>query len=460
MIENRLPSSFRDPSGFLFLQDGSIYRQVNLIYKENYEHLVKSGLYKKLTNLGLLIPHEEVGGDHASKSGTAYKILKPEPIPFISYPYEWCFSQLKDAALTTLKIQKIALNFGMSLKDCSAYNIQFRNGKPILIDTLSFEKYREGEPWVAYRQFCQHFLAPLALMSYRDIRLNQLLRIYIDGVPLDLASSLLPFHTFFRFSLLSHIHIHAKSQKHFAGKKAKMGGRKMNRLSFLGLIDSLESAIKRLRWNPKGTEWAEYYNNTTYSAEGFEQKRQFVAECLCKIRPKSVWDLGANVGIFSRIAGNKGILTISFDIDPAAVEKNYLECVAKGETNILPLLLDLTNPSPGIGWQNEERMSLIQRGPADMVLALALIHHLAISNNVPLNRIAEFFSKVCNSLLVEFVPKDDPQVQRLLSTREDVFSDYTQQVFEEEFGRYFTIQSSVKIRDSKRTLFLMQKRHA
>jgi len=194
-----LPSSFRDPSGFLFLRDGFIYRQVNTIYRENYDYLISSNLYKTLVDAELLIPHHEVDIKKA-RSDEIYKVIKPELILFISYPYEWCFSQLKDAALTTLEIQKKSLDFGISLKDCSAYNIQFRKGKPIFIDTLSFERYHQGKPWVAYRQFCQHFLAPLALMSYKDIRLNQLFRVYIDGPPLDLTSSLLPFRTRFRIS--------------------------------------------------------------------------------------------------------------------------------------------------------------------------------------------------------------------------------------------------------------------
>ena len=184
-----------------------------------------------------------------------------------------------------------------------------------------------------------------------------------------------------------------------------------------------------------------------------------MSEFLEKLNPKCVWDFGANVGMFSRIASDRGIQTISFDIDPVAVEKNYLECVKKGETNILPLLIDLTNPSPGIGWENRERMSLLERGPADAALALALIHHLAISNNLPLNKIACFFNDICEYFIVEFVPKRDSQVQRLLSTREDIFPDYTQEVFENEFGKYFTIQSSARIKNSERTLFLMRKKH-
>jgi len=346
----------------------------------------------------------------------------------------------------------------MTLKDCSAYNIQFRKGKPVLIDTLSFEKYQEGRPWIAYNQFCQHFLAPLALMNYRDIRLNQLLRIYIDGIPLDLASSLLQFHTRFRFSLLSHIHLHAKTQKHFADKIVNIsGGKKMSLLSFNGLIANLESAIERLSWQDQKTEWADYYKETNYSLDALQHKKQIIAELLDKINPKNVWDLGANVGMFSRIASDKGIQTISFDIDPAAVEKNYLECIKKGEIHILPLLFDLTNPSPCIGWENQERMSLFERGPADTVFALALIHHLAISNNLPLNRIADFFNRICKSLIIEFVPRNDSQVQRLLLTREDIFPSYRKKAFEDGFRKHFRIQDSVKIRGSERILYLMEK---
>ena len=182
--DEAVSSSFRDPSGLVFVREGVFYRQVNVPYKDNYDHLMSSGLYDKLADNKLLIPHEEVSLDPATPD-SAYKVLKPEQVPFISYPYEWCFGQLKDAALTTLAIQKRALGFGMTLKDGSAYNIQFLKGRPVLIDTLSFEKYCEGQFWVAYRQFCQHFLAPLVLMSYTDVRLSQLLRVHIDGIPLD-----------------------------------------------------------------------------------------------------------------------------------------------------------------------------------------------------------------------------------------------------------------------------------
>lgn len=454
---NAISGSFRDPSGFIFVRYGSIYRQVNMSYKNDYDYLLRSGLYQALVTDGLLIPHQELDLE-GERPEIAYKIIKPKQLSFISYPYEWCFSQLKDSALTSLEIQKRALEVGMSLKDCSAYNIQFFNGAPILIDTLSFEIYQEGQPWVAYRQFCQHFLAPLALMSFKDVRLSQLLRIFIDGIPLDLTSELLPWRTRFKFPLLVHIHLHAKSQKHFAAKSVRPGHGKMSRRAIMGLLDSLAGAVRRLQLRVPRTEWENYYEDNGYSSDAFQHKKQLVSQFLDLLKPKNLWDLGANTGTFSRIAADKGIHTVAWDLDPVSVEKNYAECVKKGETRILPLMLDLTNPSSGLGWGNQERMSLLQRGPADTVLALALIHHLAIANNVPFREIAEFLSHLCSSLLIEFVPKTDSQVQRMLATREDIFFEYSQPLFESAFGQYFTTHAKVKIIDTQRELYLMQKR--
>jgi ribosomal protein L11 methylase PrmA len=451
-----VPSSFRDPSGFVFLRDGLIYRQVNRSYQEEFDHFEASGLCDQLTDDGLLLRHEHVGIEH-SVTDEAYRVLRPEQLPFISYPYEWCFSQLKDAALLTLELQKRAFEHGMSLKDCSAYNIQFIACRPVFIDTLSFELYREGEPWVAYRQFCQHFLAPLALASKVDVRLQQLLRTYLDGVPLDLTSRLLPRRTRANFGLLSHIHLHAKAQKRYAHRRVASTERRVGRMAFLGLVDSLRSTTEKLKWQPGGTEWHDYYEIAHYSDTAFEHKKQLVAEMLDRLpeTPAEVWDLGANTGVFSRLASSRGIRTVSFDIDPAAVEQNYAD--NEPDPNILPLILDLTNPSPGIGWENRERMSLLERGPADVVLALALIHHLAISNNLPLGKIARFFSRVCRTLIIEFVPKDDPQVQKLLASRKDIFASYNQQNLEHEFSAFFEIHQRAPIEGTDRTLLLMRR---
>jgi hypothetical protein len=406
---SRVSGSFRDPSGFLFSNNGTLYRQVNISYKKNYELLFSTGLFEKLVKEKLLINHEEVEVS-PEEPEYALKIIKPEKIPFISYPYEWSFSQLKGAALTTLQVEKISLEHGMTLKDASAYNIQFIHGSPIFIDSLSFERYETGRPWIAYRQFCKHFLAPLSLMSYSDIRLAQLLRVFIDGIPLDLASLLLPKKTWINFGLLMHIHLHAKTEKKYSSSNASFKTGFISKNSFKGLLDNLSSTVDSFAWKPVGTEWAQYYQSMNYSEDAFVEKRKIIERFIELVKPTSVWDLGANTGIFSRVASGAGIPTISFDVDPACVEMNYRRTVEEKEPNILPLLLDLTNPSPGIGWQNNERSSLLERGPADLVLALALIHHLSISNNIPLTRVAEFLSGICRSLIIEFVPKNDQTI--------------------------------------------------
>jgi hypothetical protein len=453
-------SSFRDPSGFLFTRNGILLRQVNLGYQDHYDSFMQSGLYDKLLERKLIVPHEEVAQE-PEQLESAYKILQPIPLDFISYPYEWSFSQLKDAALLTLELQVIALEHGMSLKDASAYNIQFHEGHPILIDTLSFERKQEGQPWVAYRQFCQHFLSPLALMAYVDIRLNHLLRIFIDGIPLDLVSRLLPARTRLNFSLLAHIHLHAKSQRHFGGRDVSKAtaNLSMTNTRILALIDSLRGCVDKVNWTPKGTEWVDYYDTShNYRPEALADKAGVVESFLDLVQPTTIWDLGANTGYFSRLGSHRGIPTYAFDIDPGAVELNYLQTRKENETHLLPLIMDLTNPSSSIGWASEERMSLLERGPVDAIFALALIHHLAIGNNLPFNLIAKYFANLGEWLLIEFVPKEDLQVQRMLATRQDIFGDYTQRSFESSFSMYYKIFHNEVITDSDRVIYFMERR--
>lgn len=449
-------SSFRDPSGFLFYEEGKLLRQVNKSYQKDYEHLMTSSLYDKLIKKRLLVEHTEIESHHGLDSD-CYKIIEPTLINFISYPYEWCFSQLKDAAIATLKIQIEALEFGMTLKDSSAYNIQFHNGKPILIDTLSFEIYEEGKPWQAYRQFCQHFLAPMALMSYTDIRINQLMKIYLDGIPLDLACKLLPFKTKMNISLLMHLHLHAKSQKKYNQKGTASKNIKIARANLLGLMQNLLSTILKLQCKDQKTEWGEYYSFTNYSSSSFIHKKEIISQFLENINPKTIWDLGANTGEFTHIASAKGINCIAFDIDPIAVDIHYNSIKSQQIENILPLIMDITNPSPSIGWNNKERLSFQQRTLPDTIFALALIHHLAISNNLPLIKIASFFSELTDNLIIEFVPKSDSQVRTLLSSRSDIFINYNEESFEKEFELFFNIIKKIKINESERTLYLMTK---
>jgi ribosomal protein L11 methylase PrmA len=455
--QNRHPASFRDPDGYVYYQGDSILRYICSGYLETYNSCVSSGFFQTLFDKSILIYHEEIerGDDHV--------IIKPERIDFCSYPYEWCFSQWKDAALLTLSLQKIALEFGFTLKDASAFNVQFHKGRPVFIDTLSFEPYIEGNAWGAYRQFCEHFLAPLALMALKDIRLGTLFRIFIHGIPLDLAVSLLPIQARFNPNLLAHLYLHASSQKRLENRPGDAPARAdiaISRKSLQGILESLEMAIRSLSWKPAGTEWGDYYDKTNYTDAALLTKRELVAEFLSKVTPapQMVWDCGGNTGFFSRVASEQGILTLCLDIDPAAVEQNYHQVRTKGETFLLPLLQDFTNPSADRGWNQEERTSLLGRKSADATFALALIHHLVIGNNVPLVKVSEFFIQISPWLIIEFVPKEDSQVKRLLAHRKDIFPDYNEQGFEKAFSAHWKQVDKVLIPGTKRILYLFSRK--
>ncbi|KIX11794.1 SAM-dependent methyltransferase [Dethiosulfatarculus sandiegensis] len=456
MTNERVFSSFRDPSGFVFLKKGIIYRQINKSYAECFEMASTSGLFESLMQKGKLLPFDECDLD-LKPDCQPYKIIKPALIDFISYPYEWSFSQLKDAALLSLDIHIDALDKGMILKDASAYNIQFLKGKPIFIDHLSFDIAENYTAWPAYGQFCRHFLAPLALMSYTDVRLNSLLKVYIDGIPLDLASKLLPVKAKLHFGLDLHLFLHAKTQLKYSNKGEKL--EKTKALDIKGMkaiATSLHNSISKLKLGSFKTEWGDYYSDTNYSEEAMSSKKMAISLMLRSVSPSIVWDLGGNTGVFSKLAVDAGAKVVCFDIDPLAVEQNYLNCREFGPAEMLPLVMDFTNPSPGLGYAAKERESLTDRGPADLLMALALIHHLAISNNLPFAYIAKYFSRLGDWLLIEFVPKSDSQVQRLLISREDIFSHYTQQNFENTFSEYFEIVKYGEVKNSERTIYLMK----
>ena len=456
----RVPGSFRDPSGFVFSRQGVIHRQIAPSYAPQYERLISSGLYDELVSDELLLPHEELNVRLAF-SDEAYKVLRPAQLPFISHPFEWSFSQLKDAALTTLRIQRAAMKRGMTLKDASAYNVQLFDARSVLIDTLSFELYEDGSPWVAYRQFCQHFLAPLALMSRTDVRLGQLFRTYMDGVPLDLASRLLPFRTRFGLGLGLHVHAHAKAQQQYSDHSPSnktRPSRGMSLKALQSLVTHLEQTVSGLKAPSQQTEWADYYAaNNNYGEGGLDAKERVVQGLIADRPPNTVWDLGANDGRFSRLARATGARSVvAWDIDPNCVDANYRQVIAHREQGHFPLLLDLTNPSPAMGWAHRERMSLAERGPVDVVLALGLIHHLAISNNVPLSQVAAYFRTLTQRLVVEWVPKEDSQVRKLLATRQDIFPDYVQAKFEADFANQFRILQKISVGGTCRTLYLME----
>lgn len=448
---NKNYASFRDPSGYIYEENGKIYRMINKCYMDNFDYFIESGLYDELLKENLIVKHQEI------KRTEDNIILEVEKVPFITYPYEWSFDELKDAALLTLRINLIALKYDMILKDASAYNVQFINSRAVFIDTLSFDKYVDGMPWGAYGQFTRHFIAPLLLMNNVDERMNLLLKNYIDGIPLDMVESILKKRG--GFFAKQHIIWQNKAiKKHnvYSENKNKV---KLNisEQSLININIMMQNQITNLKRKKSDTEWDNYYDNTNYSESADKLKQKLILEFIDSIKINDTdiaIDMGANDGKYSRLIMDKFNTIISMDIDYNAVNRNYNVAKENGE-NITPLVFDFNNPSSDVGFACRERDNFSKRSNAKLVMSLALIHHIAISNNVPFNKIAEWLCELGEYLIIEFVPKSDSQVELLLKTRNDIFDSYDEDNFMKEFENYYKIIDSKKIEDSERTLYLM-----
>lgn len=454
-------SSFRDPSGFLFWRNGRIYRWIAPDFVSTFRRAEAAGLLAKAVDAGLMLPFETCpAGSVAPEGATAGgAVLKPRQLSLLTYPYEWSFTQLQDAALATLDLHLLALDHGLLLKDASAFNIQFVDGRPTLIDHLSFDGL-EGHPaWPAYGQFCRHFLAPLLLMSYVDLSLGRLSELHLDGVPLDLASKLLPRRTRFSPGIQMHLHLHARLTQKYAGARTRVAAARpaLSRERHTAIAGSLRALVAKLKPCRQATEWGDYYSDTNYTDAAFAAKKAIIRDLMARAAPRTVWDLGGNNGEMSRAVRDLAEDILCLDIDPRAVDANYRECRREGIANIVPALSDLTNPTPALGFANRERKALIGRGPPDLAMALALIHHLAITNNLPLGYVASFLADLAQALIIEFVPKADSQVQRLLANRPDIFPDYTEAGFEAAFRERFAIVEKRRIPGTERTLYLMHR---
>lgn len=451
-----LPSSYRDPAGYVFRQDQLIYRLITAAGSNSYEGLMNSGLYNTLTQKKILLTHQEMPPDFDGPAG--YKVILPEQLTFISYHWEWSFDQLKEAALLTLEAARTALDHGMMLKDATPFNIQWHNGKLILIDTLSFDTYKEGQPWIAYRQFCESFLSPLLLMHYRKQSLHQLQLAWPDGIPLAVTRALLPWRS--RLSMLTwmHVHLHAKYAAKPGSSKEKKTIVSLSKTK--QLISSLDLLIRSLSLSDEGTTWGDYYREAATRNDYLLQKEKIIAEWSNSLHTVSqVVDFGANNGNFSLPFAQKGIQTIAADGDPVAINKLYKKIVTEKISHLIPLVLDFTNPSPAMGLGNDERPSFYTRtGNANLGLCLAFIHHLCIGKNIPLQRVADLMARSCQQLIIEFVPKEDEKVQALLLLKEDIYPDYTPEQFEQAFSGYFNIIDSKKIPGASRTLYLMYRK--
>jgi hypothetical protein len=457
----RHPSSFKDPSGFVFESGGKICRQVNQYYAAEYRLLMESGLYKQLTGSHQLVSHQELA-ENLTQTAEWYTTLLPEPVSHISYPYEWCFEQLKDAALLTLSVLRTSLQYGMILKDATPYNIQFNKGKAIFIDTLSFDKYNPQQPWIAYRQFCQCFLFPLYLEYYLKTDIQKILSTYIDGIPVDFIAKLLPLKS--RLSLGVWLHVYLQqtataSAKAATNKNGKQQAIQFNKKKLLDLISHLTNIINHF---PEGrsykTTWSNYYEDTILSKAYLQEKEKIIREYCNNSTARSVLDLGANDGYFSKLFAGYNMQVIATDADSRCISRLYQEVKKNNIQNLLPLILDIANPSPAIGFHNQERAAFHDRFKTDLVAALALVHHLVIGKNISLPALAGYFNDIAPELIIEFVPKEDEKVQQMLSTRPDTFIDYNQAHFEMYFSAYFDIISQTPVPGTGRILYRMKRK--
>jgi hypothetical protein len=454
-------SSFRDPAGRVFISDGDVYRSVFRPGASDFEAARDTGVHALLQDAGLLIPHQETRPDDRTPPHTIHCLKYPR-LPMVSYPWEWAFSMLKDAALLHLDIMEKILPLGFWLRDASAFNVQYDGSGLRLIDTLSIGRRPAGSPWIAYGQFCSHFLAPLVMAAYRDIRTLGLWRNHIDGYPLDLAVTMLPFRVFFNPRLFMHLKLHARAQL-TADRRDNLNRNRTRKkpqvsdLGLIGLIRSLRRTIEGLRWKPRSRIWDQYLNLRTYSEKDISTKTRFIRDAVGRAGPATVWDLGANTGEHSMISAASGAFVVSIDGDPACTEHVYRQILPGGHKirSILPLTMDLANPSPGLGWKGMERLSLTDRGPADLVLALALVHHLVLTSYVPLSMIAAWFAELGRNAVVEFVPPDDGMVQKLLRNRNGGHLPYDQNTFQTGFGRFFEVLDRVTL-ENGRILFFMK----
>jgi hypothetical protein len=451
-VINVHPASYRDPSGFVFTIDGVFYRQVNRSYVKQYEHLINSGLYDKLTRETLLIPHTEIP-ENFIKSPDHHLTLLPKQLPRITYASEWCPEQLQDAALLTLNIQRLAMEHGMTLKDATPFNVQFDNGKAIFIDTLSFDIYDPAKPWIAYRQFCECFLFPLYIHRYTQTGTHKISSAWPDGISASLTARLLPLSS--RWSAGAWLHIFL--QNRVASKKTTIKESKLqfSKTKLTQLIGHLHTIVSRLvKPIAVPSAWSNYYTATILGNAYLEAKDQLFRGYLRHVEFAAALDLGCNDGLFSKILAQTGVPVIAVDSDWPCISKLYRENVP----NIQALIVDLANPTPATGFRNAERSSFTDRAGSDLVIALALVHHLALRNNIPLPLIAAYFSQlVKRHLIIEFVPLSDEKARELTARKDTPPLNYDSNHFEAAFSKAFFIEKKDAIPGTDRLLYLMTK---
>jgi hypothetical protein len=459
------PGSFRDWDGRVFEADGRVLRALSTKGLADWEALVSSGLLEDEELIGTRLADEDEleGLREADPDGMWAAALSHERIPFVSYPYEWTFSMLQDAALLQLRLISAALDKGLMLKDASPYNVQWRGSHALFIDIGSFERARDGEPWPGYRQFCMLFLYPLLLEAYRGVPFQPWLRGRLDGIPPAEFRRFFTRRDALRPGMLKHVFLHASLER----RNADRGGEVRGDLSTAGFdarlihanLDKLTSLVRRLRSGTNPSSWEDYRATCSYEADDTTQKDDFVRRIVGRRRRSITWDLGCNDGRFSRIAAAGSDVTVAVDSDARAVDALYRSLREVRDETVLPLVVDLSDPSPALGWRNAERRTLVDRGPPDLALCLALVHHLSITNNVPLREIVGWLRSLDAEIVVEFPHREDPMVATLLQSKsDDAHPDYARDTFEGLLGGSFETIEVLRLPAQTRTLYYARPR--
>lgn len=446
--------SFRDPDGRVFLRDGEVLRGLSARGAQEWKALSAAPFFKAAVAAGRVVRSEERPGE-----GPWPLVLEHELVPVVSYPYEWGFAMLKDAALLTLELQLAAVAEGFTLKDGSAYNVQFVGTKPVFIDVGSFERLRPGAVWAGYRQFCEQFLYPLMLRAYRGLPHAPWLRGRLDGIPASDAARLLGLSRALKPGVFSHILLQSRLQSRHAADSGDLRGELAAAGADAGVLTAslkgLRGLVAGLSWDPPASAWSDYGLGDRYDPADLKAKEAFVRDAASKPR-RVAWDLGANRGDYSRLLAEHAETVLALDADASAHENLYRSLRASGPGRILPLHFDLADPSPAQGWRGTERRRIEERAAPDFVLALAVLHHLRLSAGVPTAELVGWLAGA--EAVVEFVAKEDAAAQRLLARKDDRYADWTRSAFEAALAPRFTVIRSAELAGGRRVLYHLRPR--
>ena len=455
------PGSFRDPDSRVVLTENAVFRLLSERGRDDWLQLSGAAMFAEATAGGTLVATEAVERDAVPglEGVECAAVLRHERVPFISYPYEWSFGMLRDAALLQLHLLERSLAESLMLKDSSPYNVQWRGAAPVFIDVGSFERLREAEPWVGYRQFCMLFLYPLMLQAYLGVPFQPWLRGSLEGIsPGDAARVLRGRHRL-RRGVMANVVLHARMERRYAGVEGRTVRRELRSAGFSAElvkanVRRMRKLVTRLRWEPYASAWTGYGEDDGYAEADREIKATFVREAAGRRRRRLAWDLGANDGDYARIAAETTDCVLAMDADHPTVELLYRTLRDEQERRIVPLVMDVCDPSPGLGWRGRERRSLTERGRPELTLCLALMHHLAITRNVPLDQLVDWLAGLGGELVVEFPTREDPMVRRLLAAkREDAHEDYELERFERLLAQAFDVRRTVRLPSGTRVLF-------